>query len=160
MPIKVQDDLPAKQILEDENIFIMGEARALSQEIRPLEILILNLMPVKEETEISNSLKNWLPRLCRVHSADLVRQLPTPYFQRSATSETSTKTTSTTTSAQLIPARLSSSSASMTSVRDVLFAQGTALLELFPEALRRSTSSIRISASSAASVSTTASSVQ
>ena len=51
MPIKVQDDLPAKQILEDENIFIMGEARALSQEIRPLEILILNLMPVKEETE-------------------------------------------------------------------------------------------------------------
>lgn len=51
MPIKVQKDLPAKAILEKENIFIMAEDRALSQDIRPLEILILNLMPVKEDTE-------------------------------------------------------------------------------------------------------------
>lgn len=51
MPIKVQKDLPAKAILEKENIFMMDEDRALSQDIRPLEILILNLMPVKEETE-------------------------------------------------------------------------------------------------------------
>lgn len=51
MPIKIQKDLPAKAILESENIFMMDEERALSQDIRPLEILILNLMPIKEETE-------------------------------------------------------------------------------------------------------------
>lgn len=51
MPIKVQKELPAKAILERENIFIMDEDRAMSQDIRPLEILILNLMPIKEETE-------------------------------------------------------------------------------------------------------------
>jgi len=51
MPIKVQKDLPAKAILEKENIFMMDEDRALSQDIRPLEILIINLMPIKEETE-------------------------------------------------------------------------------------------------------------
>ncbi|MFR5602306.1 MAG: homoserine O-acetyltransferase MetA [Lachnospiraceae bacterium] len=51
MPIKIQKDLPAKAILEMENIFMMDEDRAMSQDIRPLEILILNLMPIKEETE-------------------------------------------------------------------------------------------------------------
>ena len=51
MPIKVQKDLPARAILESENIFVMDEERALSQDIRPLEILILNLMPIKEDTE-------------------------------------------------------------------------------------------------------------
>ncbi|NLK28258.1 MAG: homoserine O-succinyltransferase [Clostridiales bacterium] len=52
MPIKVQSDLPAKKILEDENIFIMDETRALHQDIRPLQIAILNLMPIKEDTEV------------------------------------------------------------------------------------------------------------
>lgn len=52
MPIKVQGDLPAKSILENENIFVMDETRALNQDIRPLEIGILNLMPVKQETEL------------------------------------------------------------------------------------------------------------
>ena len=51
MPIKIQKDLPARAILESENIFVMDEERALTQDIRPLEILILNLMPIKEETE-------------------------------------------------------------------------------------------------------------
>lgn len=51
MPIKVQKDLPARAILESENIFVMDEERAMSQDIRPLQILILNLMPVKEDTE-------------------------------------------------------------------------------------------------------------
>ena len=51
MPIKVQNELPAKAILESENIFVMDEARAMSQDIRPLQILILNLMPIKEDTE-------------------------------------------------------------------------------------------------------------
>lgn len=52
MPIKIQSDLPAKRILEDENIFIMDETRAAHQDIRPLKIAILNLMPVKEDTEV------------------------------------------------------------------------------------------------------------
>ena len=51
MPIKIQKDLPARNILESENIFVMDEERATTQDIRPLQILILNLMPVKEETE-------------------------------------------------------------------------------------------------------------
>lgn len=51
MPIKIQKDLPAKAILESENIFVMDEERAMSQDIRPLQILILNLMPRKEDTE-------------------------------------------------------------------------------------------------------------
>lgn len=52
MPIKIQSDLPAKEILENENIFVMDENRALSQNIRPLQICILNLMPVKQDTEL------------------------------------------------------------------------------------------------------------
>lgn len=52
MPIKTQSDLPAKEILESENIFVMDEKRALHQDIRPIQILILNLMPVKQDTEI------------------------------------------------------------------------------------------------------------
>lgn len=52
MPIKVQSDLPAKKILEEENIFMMDETRALHQDIRPLQIAILNLMPLKEDTEV------------------------------------------------------------------------------------------------------------
>lgn len=52
MPIKIQSDLPAKEILEKENIFVMDETRAMHQDIRPIRILILNLMPLKEETEL------------------------------------------------------------------------------------------------------------
>lgn len=52
MPIKIQSDLPAKEILEQENIFVMDENRAFHQDIRPLQIGILNLMPVKQETEL------------------------------------------------------------------------------------------------------------
>ena len=52
MPIKIQSDLPAKNILENENIFVMDEYRALHQDVRPLQIIILNLMPVKEDTEL------------------------------------------------------------------------------------------------------------
>ncbi|MDE6975181.1 MAG: homoserine O-succinyltransferase [Lachnospiraceae bacterium] len=52
MPIKVQSALPAKGILENENIFVMDEYRAMHQDIRPLQICILNLMPVKQDTEL------------------------------------------------------------------------------------------------------------
>ncbi len=51
MPIKVKNDLPAKQELIDENVFVMDEQRAAMQDIRPLKIIILNLMPLKEQTE-------------------------------------------------------------------------------------------------------------
>ena len=51
MPIKVPNNLPAVETLEEENIFVMKESRAYSQDIRALEILILNLMPLKKITE-------------------------------------------------------------------------------------------------------------
>lgn len=51
MPIKVANNLPAIKILEEENIFVMPEDRAISQDIRPLKIVILNIMPTKVETE-------------------------------------------------------------------------------------------------------------
>ena len=51
MPIKIPNDLPAVKVLHDENIFVMTESRAVSQDIRPLRILLLNLMPKKIETE-------------------------------------------------------------------------------------------------------------
>ena len=52
MPIKIQSDLPAKAELEEENIFVMDENRAISQNIRPLEIIVLNLKPIKQDTEL------------------------------------------------------------------------------------------------------------
>ncbi len=51
MPIKIPNNLPAVKTLEGENIFVMTETRAMTQDIRPLKILILNLMPKKIETE-------------------------------------------------------------------------------------------------------------
>ncbi len=51
MPVKIDDGLPAYSILESENIFVMSEQRADTQDIRPLKILIMNLMPTKVETE-------------------------------------------------------------------------------------------------------------
>jgi homoserine O-succinyltransferase len=52
MPIKIQSDLPARSVLENENIFVMTEQRAVAQDIRPLKIGIVNLMPTKIATEI------------------------------------------------------------------------------------------------------------
>ena len=52
MPINIQKDLPAREILEEENLFVMDEERAVHQDIRPLDILLLNLMPKKEDTEL------------------------------------------------------------------------------------------------------------
>lgn len=60
MPIKIPDSLPAKDILENENIFVMTEYRAIHQDIRPLKLLILNLMPTKvvTETQLLRKLSN------------------------------------------------------------------------------------------------------
>jgi len=52
MPIKIPDHLPAMEILRNERIFVMGESRAFHQDIRPLKIIILNLMPNKQTTEV------------------------------------------------------------------------------------------------------------
>ena len=51
MPIKIPNQLPATNILTEENIFVMTETRARTQDIRPLQILLLNLMPTKIDTE-------------------------------------------------------------------------------------------------------------
>ena len=60
MPIKIPNNLPATKVLTEENIFVMTETRALKQDIRPLKILLLNLMPTKidTETQISRLLSN------------------------------------------------------------------------------------------------------
>lgn len=60
MPIRIPDSLPAREVLEQENIFAMTEFRAFHQDIRPLNLLILNLMPTKivTETQILRKLSN------------------------------------------------------------------------------------------------------
>ncbi len=60
MPIQIPNDLPAAGILQQENIFVMPENRAVTQDIRPLEIVVLNLMPTKvvTETQLSRLLGN------------------------------------------------------------------------------------------------------
>ena len=60
MPIRIPDSLPAHAILEAKNIFVMTEHRAMHQDIRPLNVLILNLMPTKiiTETQLLRKLSN------------------------------------------------------------------------------------------------------
>lgn len=60
MPIKIKDSLPTQKILEGENIFVMTEYRAMHQDIRPLSVLVLNLMPTKivTETQLLRKLSN------------------------------------------------------------------------------------------------------
>ncbi|MCC8123661.1 MAG: homoserine O-succinyltransferase, partial [Oscillospiraceae bacterium] len=60
MPIRIPDSLPARAVLEGENIFVITEYRAIHQDIRPLDVLILNLMPTKiiTETQILRKLSN------------------------------------------------------------------------------------------------------
>ena len=60
MPIKIPNALPATEVLEGENIFVMTETRAMTQDIRSLHVLLLNLMPdkVKTETQIARVLSN------------------------------------------------------------------------------------------------------
>ena len=68
MPIRIPDSLPATSVLESENIFVMTERRALHQDIRPLSLLILNLMPTKivTETQLLRKLSN-TPLQVNVH---------------------------------------------------------------------------------------------
>lgn len=66
MPIKIQSDLPVKEILEQENIFVMDDTRAMHQDIRPIQILILNLMPLRKRQNFSCS------DLCPTHRCRLM----------------------------------------------------------------------------------------
>ena len=76
MPIKIPNQLPAKAVLLSENIFVMDENRALHQDIRPLRIAILNLMPTKIATEtqllrlLGNTALQVEPVLVRMSSHD------------------------------------------------------------------------------------------
>ena len=56
MPIQIPNDLPAAETLKNENIFVMNQTRAETQHIRPLEIVLLNLMPTKIVTETAAAL--------------------------------------------------------------------------------------------------------
>lgn len=78
MPIKIKSDLPAQSILEGENIFVMTETRAMQQDIRPLNVLILNLMPNKEvtETQLLRKLSN-SPLQCNVELLQTSSYTPT-----------------------------------------------------------------------------------
>ena len=60
MPIQIPNNLPATGVLQQENIFVMTEDRAITQDIRPLEIVVINLMPTKivTETQLSRLLGN------------------------------------------------------------------------------------------------------
>ena len=60
MPIRIPNELPAAKTLKDENIFVMTEHRAMHQDIRPLRVLLLNLMPTKivTETQLLRKLSN------------------------------------------------------------------------------------------------------
>ena len=60
MPIRIPNDLPAAEVLRQENIFVMTHQRAITQDIRPLEIVVLNLMPTKivTETQLTRLLGN------------------------------------------------------------------------------------------------------
>lgn len=66
MPIRIPNSLPAHAILEAENIFVMTEHRAMHQDIRPLNVLILNLMPTKivTETQLLRKLSNTPLQIC------------------------------------------------------------------------------------------------
>ncbi len=78
MPIKIPDSLPATAVLESENIFVMTEHRAMHQDIRPLNVLILNLMPTKEvtETQLLRKLSN-TPLQVQVEFLQTVSYTPT-----------------------------------------------------------------------------------
>lgn len=71
MPIRIPDRLPAANVLSQENIFVMSETRAVNQEIRPMRVLLLNLMPKKIETE--NQLLRMLSNSPLQINVDLLR---------------------------------------------------------------------------------------
>jgi len=98
MPIRIPDALPAAAQLESENIFVMTEYRALHQDIRPLRVLILNLMPTKiaTETQIMRKLSN-TPLQVEVDLLRTKTHEATPATWRRSIARSTTSATSTTT---------------------------------------------------------------
>lgn len=98
MPIRIDNELPAKQRLEIENIFVMSNMRADTQNIRPLKIIILNLMPTKEVTEtqllrlLSNSPLQVDIEFCRLQHT-LQRMFQRAIWTSSITPLTKSRTT-------------------------------------------------------------------
>ena len=101
MPIKIADSLPARAVLESENIFVMTEHRAATQDIRPLRIGLLNLMPLKiiTETQILRCLSNTpiqievdLIQTETYHSKIRRRIIFSPFTKRSTISATRSMT--------------------------------------------------------------------
>ena len=82
MPIRIPNELPATRVLTEENIFVMTETRAQTQDIRPLEIAVLNLMPTKidTETQLSRLLGNspLQVNLTLMHTRPTNRRTPPP----------------------------------------------------------------------------------
>ena len=97
MPIRIPDALPATAALEEENIFVMTEHRAMHQDIRPLRVLLLNLMPTKitTETQILRKLSNtpiqdvYKRQPCRPSTAGICA-CPTTRWTRLSSSSTIT----------------------------------------------------------------------
>ena len=75
MPIRVENDLPARAALESENIFMMGENRAETQRIRPLEIVILNLINRKEKNKLKKQIDELEKEKNLVISASMLSEL-------------------------------------------------------------------------------------
>ena len=87
MPLIIPKDLPAYEELQQENVFVMHQERAMSQHIRPLRILILNLMPTKIVTETQLARACWPTALCRCRSP-FCRRRPTATSPSTATRST------------------------------------------------------------------------
>lgn len=80
MPIRVPDELPAVNFLRNENVFVMTSTRASTQMIRPLKVLVLNLMPKKIETE--NQFLRLLTHRCRSMFSYCVSTVVNPVIRR------------------------------------------------------------------------------
>ena len=101
MPIRIPDSLPATDILEGENIFVMTEHRAMHQDIRPLKVLLVNLMPTKivTETQIMRKLSN-TPLQVEVElvqtASHVARTCPNSTLRRSTPRSTKSRTSAST----------------------------------------------------------------
>ena len=89
MPIMIPNGLPAAATLAEENIFVMNETRAVTQDIRPLQILVLNLMPTKIATE--TQLSRLLGNRCRSSWSSSIRTATNPKTPRASICSSSTR---------------------------------------------------------------------
>ena len=91
MPIMIPNGLPAAATLAEENIFVMNETRAVTQDIRPLQILVLNLMPTKIATERRSCRACSAIRRCRSSWSSSIRTATSPKTPRASICSSSTR---------------------------------------------------------------------